>query len=116
MERMDLKIRVRALLSMSGAVLLACAGPESGREVLARHSVPSLVPGCYTIATANDTAALGRARAFRLDPDRVSAIHADLHPATSLVDSSRERVSLWAADSLSDTIRVSIGDGFTGVT
>ena len=113
---MHLRTRVRALLSMLSAFALACAGPESAGEVLTRHSVPSVVPGCYALATGHDTAALGRARLFRLDADPVSATHRDLHPATSLVDSTRERVSLWSADSLSDTVRVSIGDGFTGVT
>ena len=53
---------------------------------------------------------------FRLDGSPVSATHPELHPATNLTDSATERLSLWIADSLTDTVRVSLGDGFSGVT
>jgi hypothetical protein len=39
----------------------------------------------------------------------------ELHPAWSLRDSVGERMTFWSADSLTDTVRVSVGDGFTGV-
>jgi hypothetical protein len=113
---MHLVTQVGASCWVVGVFGIACAKAEPSTEVLARRGAPPAVAGCYTLATGHDTVAFARARAFRLELRPASAKHPDLHPATSLVDSTRERLSLWSADSLSDTVRVSIGDGFTGVT
>jgi hypothetical protein len=94
---------------------VACRQHEGAPEIGARVGVRADVIGCYALRRSRDSTSLLRAAAFRLDSIPVVPPYRKLHPAWSLRDSVRERMTFWSADSLTDTIRVSVGDGFTGV-
>jgi hypothetical protein len=102
----------RAICGASSALVIACARDQPD-EGLMRRGAPPAVAGCYALATRTDADALLRVRRFRLDLLPTSRKHPEIHPAKSLIDSARDYWSLWRADSLSDTVRISIGDAFT---
>ena len=108
-----------AVVAATLSLLSGCRPTPDGHEPLRRFGVPSGSGGCYELARAEDKAKvyLTRARSFQLDTARVSAQHPDLHRViTAPAESLATRMSLWSADSLSDTLRISIGDGLTGIT
>lgn len=105
----------RQLCCASVVMSVACARTESVAEVLSRRGTPPAVEGCYVLAAGDDAKGLRKIRAFRLDLRPLGSEHSERHPASSLVDSAGAWASEWSADSLSDTVRVSIGDGFDGV-
>jgi hypothetical protein len=108
-------IPATSLLAAFALFMVACRQHEPAPESRARVGIRADVIGCYALLHSRDSTTLRRAAGFRLDSIPVVPPYRELHPAWSLRDSVAERMSFWSADSLSDTVRVSIGDGFTGV-
>lgn len=107
--------RIRLLPTTIALLAVACVRKEPDRAAVARVGLPAGVMGCYTLLRSHESASLGRTLSFRLDSLPALSKHPGLHPARSLRANAREFMSFWSADSLTDTIGVSIGDGFTGV-
>ena len=108
-----------AVIAITVQLFSDCRPKRDNDEPPQRLGVPTGSGGCYEVASSEERAKsnLVRARSFRLDTARVSLQHPELRRViTPPGESSATSLSLWSADSLSDTLRISIGDGFTGVT
>ena len=85
----------------------------------------ALVAGCYRltslagISAADTNAVLGSLRTFRLHSEPASEQRPMFHRVTGLPSTAYDtlgmRLSLWVADTSSDTLRISVSNGFAGI-
>jgi len=100
------------------ASMLACQGqPRSSMTIAARRLAAA---GCYTLQQLDSsTRGVDRLASFRLLTNPVSSQRTSPYRVELLVHdgTSVERlgvITIWSLDSLTDTVRVQLGDGFTG--
>ena len=120
-----LRVRIAALVALM--CLAACAsGDKSDEEWTAQRTLRDAALGCYRLEltdsvqqSVRDTI-LGNASVFRLHAASVSAKHPEIRKVTAAgagpVPQTDYHHRVWTADSRSDSIAVSIGNGFTGIS